>query len=179
MVKRNYNKIVWKDKLNYFTIFGLFIFSIGVSFSVGFFILGKITMMLILFSLICGIFVFLIIRFLLERRLLMILKEGLILDNTKLLHRATSFTRTNRKFISKRTFIDWENISKLNIENHYVRQGRVAGLITFLTINTDKEKYQTEVIDITGFIQTLKKLNKYHLLSKETLEFLYKKRWIK
>jgi len=164
----NFGKIIWKDKLNYFTIWGLFIFSISVSFSVGFFILGKITTMFTLFSLICGIFIFFIIRFLLERRLLIILKEGLILDNTKLLHHATLFTRTNRKFVSKRNFIDWKNISKLNIENHYVRQGRVAGLITFLTIKTDKEKYQTEVIDILGFIQTLKKLNKYNLLSKDS-----------
>ncbi|MFA5259109.1 MAG: hypothetical protein WC402_03455 [Candidatus Pacearchaeota archaeon] len=166
--------IIWKDKLNYFTIWGLFIFSISVSFSAGFFVLGKITMMFTLFSLICGIFIFFIIRFLLERRLLIVLKEGIILDNTKLLHRATLFTRTNWKFVSKRNFINWKNISKLNIENHYVRQGRVAGLITFLIIKTDKEKYQTEVIDTSGFLEALKKSNKFSLLSKEALEFIKK-----
>ncbi len=66
-------------------------------------------------------------------------------------------------------FISWEIISSIKLVNHEVKGPRGSWPRAFVEVRTnDKKFYECVIHNTQGFIQALKKLNKYFLLSKDS-----------
>ena len=159
-------KIIWRDKLDSI-IWGVYIFCFIAAFFIGAIIPDRSNIQIAIITVILGPIFSIGIYSLLRKTILIILDGGIILDNTRFIP-INLLKGTNIKISSRRNFINWKEINTLTLKNREVRGGRMSSLMTFLVLNTNKGKYQTKVTDVKGFIEALKKLNKYHLLSKDS-----------
>ncbi|MEK6818299.1 MAG: hypothetical protein AABY10_00015 [Nanoarchaeota archaeon] len=96
------------------------------------------------------------------RKLSFICTEGIFIGNA-------SLKEWNSLNLIKRIFLKWKDVRYLKLENHEVKVSKGSWCKTFIVITTKRnKKYQCVVYDPKGFIQALKKLKKYHLLSKDS-----------
>lgn len=71
----------------------------------------------------------------------------------------------------KNIFITWSKIREIKIVGKVFAVSYGGDTKDFAVLETkSREEYECLIIDIKGFIQALKKLGKYNLLSKETKE---------
>lgn len=155
---------IWEDAkqkpgfLVYFLTFIIpLVFFIGFIISFGSFDSLLLFILTILFSLI----------FVLGIRIkyIIIEKEGIWSGNN------TSGQMINKIFIlkQKNNFILFKNIDELKIKEKNIYFSYVANKSNFLIIKTkDGKEYECAIADPRGFIDALKKLNKHHLLSKDS-----------
>ena len=69
----------------------------------------------------------------------------------------------------KNTFLRWRDIKNIKIIDKEYSSKFIMNSAPFIVITTkDKKEYECIVYDKEGFIQALKKVNKYHLLSKDS-----------
>ena len=69
----------------------------------------------------------------------------------------------------KNIFIFWNDIRKIEIYDKIIAVSYAGGMVPFVAIKTKYGKeYECLIVNIEGFKKALKKLNKYHLLSKNS-----------
>lgn len=71
------------------------------------------------------------------------------------------------RFLHKGFFLNWDEILNMLIIKKLVSTGKYWAFHKELVIKTkDNKKYTGTIFNLQGFVLTLKKLNKYHLLDK-------------
>lgn len=168
MAKSN-NKIIWEDKFDPI-IFSAYFFCFIIIFTITLFIPNISSITRTFVTLFVGFILSLSIYLFIKHTFLVLLEDGIILDNEEFIRRGLS--GTNIKIASRRIFITWREIHSLYFENHEVRGGRLAEITSFLIVKTSKERYQARINDVLGFVEALKKLNKYNFLTQEALHFI-------
>src|SRR3989338_281579 len=101
----------------------------------------------------------------LKKRYIIIERGGLWSGNN------TSGQLLDKLFVlkQKNTFIFWNDISKIEIIKKIIAVSYAGGMVPFVAIKTKYGKeYECLIVNIEGFKKALKKLNKYHLLSKNS-----------
>jgi len=159
--KTKKNKIIWRDRLGFF-IWGIYLFIFLSFLDIGIGLFSDDLSKLIILTVIGGVILSLLSYFIFRNKSIRISNEGIFFYQVKLLG------NYNLKYFSRITFLDWGKINKINIENHYIGGGRIISLTHFLTIFSSNKKYKILLKNPEGFIQALKKLNMYHLLSKDS-----------
>lgn len=152
--------IIWKDN-KYRELFMKICFSTISIFFIGIIIflneMDNIYILVIpIFISICIVYVYL------KRRLTYLILGGIVIGNL------TYIKRSHYDARQKSELIKWDSIQNLFIKGK-VHNSRVSRLVDYLYISTkDGEKYECLIYDPKGFVETLKKLNKYQLLSKDS-----------
>jgi len=159
--KMEKKEIVWKDRriINntliiisiIVTAFGIFLFLYNLE--------GYIEKLEATLAILVGVFS---TYFYLIRKVTIISSLGVFIGNV-------TAKKWNSLNLRKRQFISWEITSSINLVNHEVKGSRGSWPRAFIELKTNNgKKYECVVYDPQGFIQALKKLNKYHLLSKDS-----------
>ena len=96
-----------------------------------------------------------------KRKLVFINKKGIRIGNV-------SF-KSSFKLNHENIFVRWSDIGTIKFKNQVKLSSRGGLLRCYLNLVTkNKKKYECLVYDPQGFINTLKKLNKYNLLSNDS-----------
>lgn len=153
-------EVIWKDKKKNEIVVSLITFLTLISF---FFLtiysrnyLGTIIFLIMSIISLFSVYVQLI------RGLSIVYSYGVLIGNITL-------KNWHNIGLKARLFIRWKEINSIKFTNHEIKVPKARVLRTFIIIKTNDNKgYKFLVYDFKGFIQALKKLNKYHLLSKES-----------
>lgn len=104
-----------------------------------------------------------ILLIVLKRKSIYLTLKGIMIGNVKFLKKG------GYKLKGSPSLIYWKDIKNIVIINQDISQGFVSVLVSFLIVQTkNNKKYQYPLHNTEEFIQALKKLNKYHLLSKDS-----------
>ena len=98
-----------------------------------------------------------------NRKLSSIKRNGINLGNLTL-KKWSTFEKNQSKL-----FLPWRLVKNIGIVNKAHTTPKLSVLRKYVILKTDKgRKFKFLIYDSQGFIQALKKLNKYHLLSKDS-----------
>lgn len=156
-------KIVWKDKSKNILIGFIIIFSLLIIFIYAYIIEKN------LFNIIVILLFIFCILVLLTRKFIYINNQGIRLGNMPL---------KNSFFKIKSRFFKWNQIDKIKIIGKMKYGWAVSIPHNYLIIKNknDGSNYSCEIFNYKDFIKTLKKLNKAHLLDKNSKYLKDKKR---
>lgn len=153
---------VWKDT-HYFRIFLLslgyifVIFMIWISFNN-----LELNIKRVSINLIILLIPIIIITNIHRNRLSFITNEGIFMGNTIL-------DNYEKIILPKNAFLSWKEIDTIKISNHTVNHNTRLVLRPFLNIKSkDGKKYECFIAQPESFVQALKKLNRFNLMSKDS-----------
>lgn len=152
-------EIIWRDKNRIRITMELTCLILIIIFTILLFIAKDmvsrmIFLLLVIFSII-GLFdIF-------RRKLILVKNKGIFMNDIK-------FVNHNIKLKQTKVFINWELIENIKIMNHILSISYIGLPRHFVFIKTKGYTYRDILFDPNGFTTVLKKLNKYHLLDKNS-----------
>ena len=162
-IQNNYKtgEIVWKDKKTNEIILILIILLSFIILSLAFFFINSF-LERIIFAIIWFVIGLYALCVQLPRRLSKLFIYGILMGN---INRA----RWHKLGLRKEYFINWAQVRHIELINYEVKVPRGSWERTFIVVKTKtNKKYECVVYDPKGFVNALKKLNKYRLLSKDS-----------
>jgi hypothetical protein len=154
-------RVIWKDKKTLDIIIYLSLLIILFLLGSVVYFISKVFEKLFFGILLVALLIFFFLR--LQRKFLLVTSKGMKLGNVTFKKFALSERKQNN------LFLEWKNINKISLSKK-AKVGPFGGLLfSYLTVTTkNNEKYECLLYNPLGFVQILKKLNKFSFLSKKS-----------
>jgi len=167
MVKNKYKRdiekgdMIWKDKKTNEVIITSVILISLIIFIMAFLIIGSLIEKLI-FAVVFGIIGLYALYVQLLRKLTILYTSGILLGNINL-------DKWHRTGLRKRFFLEWKDINYIKLRDREVKVPRGSWARTFIIIKVkDNKRYDCVIYNPKEFVEALKKINKYNLLTNDS-----------